>query len=29
MGRSIGVDAYVPKFDAFHLADTLRPLLKS
>jgi two-component system chemotaxis response regulator CheV len=27
MGRSVGVDAYVAKFDAEALADTLRPLL--
>lgn len=27
MGRSVGVDAYVPKFDALMLADALRPLL--
>lgn len=27
MGRSVGVDAYVAKFDADALADTLRPLL--
>jgi len=28
MGRSVGVDAYVAKFDPLVLADTLRPLLK-
>ena len=27
MGRSVGVDAYVAKFDAEALADTMRPLL--
>jgi two-component system chemotaxis response regulator CheV len=27
MGKSVGVDAYVPKFDARVLADTLRPML--
>lgn len=27
MGKSVGVDAYVAKFDADALADTLRPLL--
>jgi two-component system chemotaxis response regulator CheV len=27
MGRSVGVDAYVAKFDSEALADTLRPLL--
>ena len=27
MGRSVGVDAYVAKFDAAVLADTLRPYL--
>jgi two-component system chemotaxis response regulator CheV len=27
MGRAVGVDAYVAKFDAEALADTLRPLL--
>ena len=27
MGKSVGVDAYVAKFDAEILADTLRPLL--
>lgn len=27
MGKSVGVDAYVGKFDAVVLADTLRPLL--
>jgi two-component system chemotaxis response regulator CheV len=26
MGKSVGVDAYVAKFDAEVLADTLRPL---
>jgi two-component system chemotaxis response regulator CheV len=26
MGRAVGVDAYVAKFDAEALADTLRPL---
>jgi two-component system, chemotaxis family, chemotaxis protein CheV len=29
MGRSMGVDAYVAKFDALNLADTLRPLLRT
>lgn len=29
MGRSVGVDAYVAKFDAAVLANTLRPLLNS
>jgi two-component system chemotaxis response regulator CheV len=29
MGRTMGVDAYVPKFDAANLASTLAPLLKS
>lgn len=29
MGRSIGVDAYVPKFDAHSLADTLRNMLRN
>ena len=29
MGTSVGVDAYVAKFDARVLADTLRPLLQS
>jgi two-component system chemotaxis response regulator CheV len=29
LGRSIGVDAYVPKFDARTLANTLRPILCS
>ncbi|MBL8470364.1 MAG: chemotaxis protein CheV [Rhodocyclaceae bacterium] len=29
MGKSVGVDAYVAKFDAEVLADTLRPLLRS
>ncbi|HRE18708.1 MAG TPA: chemotaxis protein [Rhodocyclaceae bacterium] len=28
MGKSVGVDAYVGKFDAEELADTLRPLLE-
>jgi two-component system chemotaxis response regulator CheV len=28
MGRSVGVDAYVAKFDAEVLADTLRPLIE-
>jgi two-component system, chemotaxis family, chemotaxis protein CheV len=28
MGQSVGVDAYVAKFDAAVLADTLRPLLE-
>jgi two-component system chemotaxis response regulator CheV len=28
MGRRVGVDYYVPKFDAVMLANTLRPLLK-
>jgi len=27
MGRAVGVDAYVAKFDAEALADTVRPLL--
>jgi len=27
MGKQVGVDAYVAKFDADVLADTLRPLL--
>jgi two-component system chemotaxis response regulator CheV len=27
MGKSVGVDAYVAKFDADALAETLRPLL--
>lgn len=27
MGRSVGVDAYVAKFDSDLLADTIRPLL--
>jgi two-component system chemotaxis response regulator CheV len=27
MGKSVGVDAYVAKFDAEVLAETLRPLL--
>jgi two-component system chemotaxis response regulator CheV len=27
MGKSVGVDAYVAKFDAEMLAETLRPLL--
>jgi two-component system chemotaxis response regulator CheV len=29
MGKSVGVDAYVPKFDPLVLADTLRPLLEA
>jgi two-component system chemotaxis response regulator CheV len=29
MGRSMGVDPYVPKFDPIHLADTLRPMLRA
>ena len=29
MGKRVGVDAYVAKFDAAVLAETLRPLLKS
>jgi len=29
MGRSVGVDAYVAKFNAAVLADTLRPLLRA
>jgi two-component system chemotaxis response regulator CheV len=29
MGRSVGVDAYVPKFDPAMLADTLRPLIEA
>jgi two-component system, chemotaxis family, chemotaxis protein CheV len=29
MGKSVGVDAYVAKFDPAVLADTLRPLLKT
>lgn len=28
MGKSVGVDAYVPKFDPAMLAETLRPLLR-
>lgn len=28
MGQAVGVDAYVAKFDAEVLADTLRPLLE-
>jgi two-component system chemotaxis response regulator CheV len=28
MGKTVGVDAYVAKFDAIVLADTLRPLLR-
>ncbi|MGN1035752.1 MAG: chemotaxis protein [Rhodocyclaceae bacterium] len=28
MGKNVGVDAYVAKFDAEELADTLRPLLE-
>jgi two-component system chemotaxis response regulator CheV len=27
MGKSVGVDAYVAKFDPSVLAETLRPLL--
>jgi two-component system chemotaxis response regulator CheV len=27
MGKSVGVDAYVAKFDAEALAETIRPLL--
>ena len=27
MGKSVGVDAYVAKFDAEALADTIRPML--
>ena len=27
MGKSVGVDSYVAKFDADALADTLRPFL--
>jgi two-component system chemotaxis response regulator CheV len=27
MGKAVGVDAYVAKFDADALAETLRPLL--
>ena len=27
MGKSVGVDAYVPKFDGEMLADTIRPML--
>lgn len=29
MGKSVGVDAYVPKFDPTILADTLRPMLEA
>ena len=29
MGKSVGVDAYVAKFDADALAETIRPMLKS
>lgn len=29
MGKSVGVDAYVPKFDPRVLADTLRPMLSA
>jgi two-component system chemotaxis response regulator CheV len=29
MGRSVGVDAYVPKFDPIVLADTLRPMIEN
>jgi two-component system chemotaxis response regulator CheV len=28
MGKSVGVDSYVAKFDAEALADTLRPLIE-
>jgi len=28
MGKTVGVDAYVAKFDPVVLADTLRPLLQ-
>ena len=28
MGKAVGVDAYVAKFDAEALADTLRPLIE-
>jgi two-component system chemotaxis response regulator CheV len=28
MGKSVGVDAYVAKFDAEVLADTIRPMLR-
>ena len=28
MGKNVSVDAYVAKFDAVALADTLRPLLE-
>jgi two-component system chemotaxis response regulator CheV len=28
MGRRVGVDSYVAKFDADVLAETLRPLLQ-
>jgi two-component system chemotaxis response regulator CheV len=28
MGQAVGVDAYVAKFDAEVLADTLRPMLE-
>jgi two-component system chemotaxis response regulator CheV len=28
LGNSVGVDAYVAKFDAEALADTLRPLIE-
>ena len=28
MGKAFGVDAYVAKFDAEALADTLRPLIE-
>ena len=28
MGKSVGVDTYVAKFDAEALADTLRPLIE-
>ena len=29
MGKSVGVDAYVPKFDPTILADTLRPMIEA
>jgi two-component system chemotaxis response regulator CheV len=28
MGKNVGVDAYVAKFDAEVLADTIRPMLQ-
>jgi two-component system chemotaxis response regulator CheV len=28
MGKSVGVDAYVAKFDADVLADSIRPMLR-